>query len=85
MNTTIKGLIKKYYGLNVEEYDCNKEDVLLLSSGSYIHELDLLNDTIEIMKNKLNEFICDNSFNDARNILNDLDHMVSYYFENWTA
>lgn len=85
MNTTIKGLIKKYYGLNVEGYDCNKEDVLLLSSGSYMHELDLLTDTIEIMKNKLNEFICDNSFNDARNILNDLDYMVSYHFENWMA
>lgn len=85
MNYNIKSIILEYLGLEIIDYVEGSDTHLIFSDNETRHEKDVLDETIESMKEKLSEALEDNNFYCARRIISSLEDIMEYYEENWLA
>lgn len=85
MNNRIKEIILEYLNLEVVDYVEDSDTNLIFSDEKIRHEKDVLDETIQSMKEELNEALDDFNFYYAKKITDDLESLAIYYEENWLA
>lgn len=86
MNYEIKKIISKYTGVHIVEYAENSDTHLIVSNKEEArHEKGILDDTVEAIREKLNEELEIYDFWATRTIIKDLQCIMDYYEENWLA
>lgn len=85
MDNKIKQIIFSNLKVEVLNYEDDDNTYVRLSDDTVVYEKDLLEKTIDTLKESLNEAIYDNSFHYAREVLDSLEDIIGYYKDEWCA